>query len=112
MLAVAILGSVSIGVFRAQVDARLASLQVPDEARQLIHKEARRLTDVPLPSAASPQVHQAMQEAVSQSFVMSFRASSLIAAALALLSAALALLTIDPRSAAPAPSGAQRSLST
>jgi EmrB/QacA subfamily drug resistance transporter len=96
MLAVAILGSVTVGVFRAEVDQRIAGLPISEEARQVIHEQARKLTDVPLPSQISPRTRQAVQQLVNQSFVISFRVVTLIAAALAVLSAALARLTIDP----------------
>jgi hypothetical protein len=96
MLAVALLGSVTVGVFRAGLDTRLAQLHVPSEARDAIHQQARKLTDVPLPSQVAPRTRQAMQHAVTESFITSFRVATLIATALALLSAAIAYLMIEP----------------
>jgi len=98
MLAVALLGSVTIGVFRSEVDEHLARLNVPPEAREMIHSQARKLTDVPLPPPAESQARRAAQQAVSQAFVTSFRVATLLAAALALLSAAFAQLTSGPPS--------------
>lgn len=96
MLAVAILGSVTIGVFRTQMDHRLAGLAVPEAARQVIHEQARKLTYVPLPAQVSPRIREALQQSVSDSFITSFRIATLIAAALALLSAVVAWLMIRP----------------
>jgi hypothetical protein len=96
MLAVAILSSVTVGVFRAEVGQRLAVLAIPEEARQTIHEQARKLADVPLPLQVSPRTRQAVQQSVSQSLVISFRVATLIAAGVAVLSAALARLTIGP----------------
>ena len=98
MLAVALLGTVTIGVFRAEIDTRLARLNVPSQARAAIHEQARKLTEVPLPSEVAPRTRQAMREAVTESFVTSFRVVALTAAGLALLSAAIARLTIEPPS--------------
>jgi EmrB/QacA subfamily drug resistance transporter len=96
MLAVAILGTVTVSAFRASVDEHLASLNLPAGARQALHDQARKLVDEPLPSVADASTRQAVQDVLKLSFVRSFRIATLIGAACALLSAAFARLIPGP----------------
>jgi len=95
LLAVALLGAITVGVFGAVLDERLRALQIPAAARVAMHDEARKLTGAEVPPVIDPAKREAVQHALEESFVQSFRATALIAACLALMSAACAWLTID-----------------
>ena len=95
MLAVALMGVVAVGVFRATLDARLDHLQTPVSIRQALQTEVQKLSEAQLPPDVDAATRQTLQSALNASFVASFRVITLIAAAAALLSAACAWLTID-----------------
>lgn len=97
MLAVALLGAVAVSVFRTQLDDRLGELQVPAQIRQALREEAPKLAEAQVPPQIDGEQRQVLQRALDESFVRSFRVTSLVAASLALLSALCALLTIDAR---------------
>jgi EmrB/QacA subfamily drug resistance transporter len=96
MLAVALLGAVAVGVFRAALDTRLTALQMPPELRRVMDAEAPKLTEAAVPSLATGQQRQLLMQALDQSFVRSFRVAMLVAAGLALASALCAILAIRP----------------
>ena len=95
MLAVALLGVVAVGIFRATLDARLDRLQVSSSMRQALQPEIRKLAEAQVPPQADSAARPALRQALNDSFVDSFRAVSWIAVATALLSSLCAWLTID-----------------
>jgi EmrB/QacA subfamily drug resistance transporter len=95
MLAVALLGTLAVGVFARVLDDRLAELQTPPEIRQALHAEVPKLAEAEVPARVGAN-RQILQRALNESFVSSFRAVTLTAASLALLSALCAWLTIHP----------------
>ena len=95
MLAVALLGTVAIGVFGAALDTRLAEMQVPPDLRRVLDAEAPRLAEATVPSGIEGETQQTLEHALDESFVRSFRVVMLVAAVLALASAQCAILTID-----------------
>jgi EmrB/QacA subfamily drug resistance transporter len=98
MLAVALLGVVAVGVFRTALDERLERLQIPASIRQALQPEVQKLAEAQLPPQIEDATRQTLRHALNESFVASFRITTLIAAAAALLSATCAWLTIDRRS--------------
>ena len=100
MLAVALLGTLAVGVFARVLDEHLIDLQTPAEIRQALHAEAPKLAEAEVPARAGAQ-RQSLQLALDESFVSSFRAVTLTAATLALLSALCAWLTIHPSDKGP-----------
>jgi hypothetical protein len=96
MLAVAILGTLAVGVFEAALDRRLATSSLPRGIRHALLQEAPKLAEARVPEAAGPDVQAVLARALADSFVSSFRVVMLVAAALAVLSAVCAALTIGP----------------
>jgi EmrB/QacA subfamily drug resistance transporter len=95
LLAVALLGSIAVGVFARSLNERMDRLQVTAEVRSAVQAEAPKLAEAAAPKNVAPAERQALERALRESFVYSFRVVSLIAAALAALSAVVAWLTID-----------------
>lgn len=95
MLAVALLGAVAVGAFGSALDQRLTKLQVPAETRDLMRKEVPQLAEASVPREISAQ-RDALERALDESFVFSFRVATLISAGLALLASLSAWLTIRP----------------
>jgi EmrB/QacA subfamily drug resistance transporter len=95
LLAVAVLGVLMYVSFGSSLDARLAALDLPPEARQQLQEEKVKLgaTEAPedLDAAQSAQVEQAIDEA----FVSGYRVVMLVATATALVSAISAALLIE-----------------
>jgi len=96
MLAVAILGTLAVGMFGAALDRRLATSPVPGGIRHALLQEAPKLAEARVPEAADPGMQAMLAQALADSFVSSFRVVMLVAAALAVLSAVCAALTIGP----------------
>ncbi len=95
LLAVALLGSIAVGLFARTLNERMDRLQVSPEVRSALQAEVPRLAEAAVPKNVAPAQRPALERALRESFVHSFRVVSLIAAALAALSAAVAWLTID-----------------
>jgi EmrB/QacA subfamily drug resistance transporter len=95
MLAVALLGAVAVGVFTMALDQRLQALHAPAAVRQALQPELEKLAEAQVPPQMAGVSRPALRRALNDSFVYSFRVTTLIAAAAALLSAVCAWLTID-----------------
>jgi EmrB/QacA subfamily drug resistance transporter len=96
LLAVALLGAVAVGAFRARLDERLAALPVSADVRNALHQEATKLAEAEVPRQVAGNERQRLRYVVADSFVGSFRVVVLTASALALLSGLCAGLTIRP----------------
>jgi EmrB/QacA subfamily drug resistance transporter len=95
MLAVALMGVVAVGVFHMALDRRLEALQTPAAIRQALQPQVQNLAQAQLPRDVDSASRPALRRALDDSFVDSFRTTTLIAAAVALLSALCAWSTID-----------------
>lgn len=95
MLAVALLGSIAVGVFGRALDQRLDRLQPAAEVRSALRAEVPKLAEAAVPKNAGPTERLVLERALHESFVRSFKVVSLIAAILAALSGPVAWLTID-----------------
>jgi EmrB/QacA subfamily drug resistance transporter len=96
LLAVALLGSMAVSMFRGGLEERLAALPLSEPVRQAVLEQAPRLAEADPPARLPAPQRQALQRVMDESFVSSFRTAMLVAAGLALLSAACAGLTIRP----------------
>jgi MFS family permease len=94
LLAVALLGSIAVGVFGSALDERLDRLQATAEVRSALQAEVPKLAEARVPKGIPQGQHDVLERALQESFVRSFRVVSLVAAALAALSAVVAWLTI------------------
>jgi hypothetical protein len=95
LLAVALLGSIAVGVFARALNERMDRLQVAPEVRSAVQAEVSKLAEAAVPKNVEPAERPVVERALRESFVRSFRIVSLVAAVLAALSAAAAWLTID-----------------
>ena len=94
LLAVALLGSIAVGVFGNALDDRLDRLQATSEVRSALQAEVPKLAEARVPKNIAHAQHEILGRALQASFIRSFRVVSLVAAALAALSAVVAWLTI------------------
>jgi EmrB/QacA subfamily drug resistance transporter len=94
MLAVALLGAIAVGAFRAHLDARLAHAQVPMQLRTALLAETSKLAEARVPPLREEGARQQLTRTLHGSFVHGFRVVMLIASATALLGALCAALTI------------------
>ena len=86
LLAVAMLGSVAVGVFGAAVETRIATADVPANIRRSIEAEIPRLAAAQVPSEVTGNMRQELERILNESFLRSFRTVMLISAGLALAS--------------------------
>lgn len=97
MLAVAVLGMVAVAAFEDALDDRIGQMALSNETRELVRAEIPKLAEASVPPSVDGEQRQAIQQAFEESFVQSFRAVSLVAAALAFASAVCGWLTIEAR---------------
>ena len=102
LLAIALFGLVAVATFSSSLDARLAPLQIPPEARQQIKSQQNRLAGAEIPAGLDDERQIEVRRVIDDSFVTSFRLVMLLGAGLALASALMAALMItgNERSAA------------
>jgi uncharacterized membrane protein YraQ (UPF0718 family) len=94
-LAVALLGAIAVGVFRADLNERLAAAHVPQQLREALQAEASKLAQAKAPALSDASQRQQLTRTLHESFVQSFRVVMFLTAGTALLSAAVGWLTIS-----------------
>jgi EmrB/QacA subfamily drug resistance transporter len=94
MLAVALLGAIAVGVFRADLSQRLAATHASQQLQTAMQAEASKLVEAKLPPVRDARQRQQLTQVMHESFVGSFRVVILLSAGTALLSAICAWLTI------------------
>lgn len=95
LLGIAVLGIVIVHSFNRELDRRLATLDVPPEARRSIDEQRDRLAGAELCSQIDERTRSKLKHAINESFVFGFRLVMLTAAALALIGAFVALRLIE-----------------
>jgi EmrB/QacA subfamily drug resistance transporter len=93
MLAVALLGAVAVGVFRAESNARLAAAHVPQQLRAAIRAEASTLAEAKAPAAGDERQREELTRILHTAFVHSFRVVMLLTSGSALLAAVCGWVT-------------------
>src|SRR6202521_2313999 len=101
MLAVALLGTLAVGVFGSALETRLSGLPVTPEIRRALNTEVAKLAEAQVPSQIQGQQRLVLKQALNESFVQSFRFVMLISASAALLAALCAGLTTDGKTKSP-----------
>jgi EmrB/QacA subfamily drug resistance transporter len=96
LLSIALFSPFVSARFNAALDIRLAHLQIPLAVQQQLVPERIKLAGANLPNGLSNIVATSLKQAISESFVSSFRAVMLIAAGLAIVSAIVAALMVKP----------------
>ena len=94
LLSIAVTGILILHVFNHDLDSRLAMLEIPPEAKQIIDNQRIRLAGAEIPAGLSSKVSAALKHAINESFVTGFRWIMLTAAGLALAGALSAWLMI------------------
>src|SRR5579863_1359700 len=95
LMAIAVLGIVALFTFSPGLDANLAALPIASGVRNGLIAQQNKLVGIDIPGGLSAAAHMAVQQAISESFVTSFRIIMLIGAALALASALSSFLLIE-----------------
>jgi EmrB/QacA subfamily drug resistance transporter len=87
LLAVAVLGVIALAVFKPALDARLAALEASPAAEQAIRRSSDQLAAAKAPLTLPGEERRALDHAIDESFVASFRVIMLTSAGMALASA-------------------------
>jgi EmrB/QacA subfamily drug resistance transporter len=97
LIAIAVLGLVVLAVFSSSLDSHLAALSgsISQQTIQMVAAQKALLVGIQIPSGIGSQSHAALQQAINESFVTSFRVAMFISSGLALASALSALLLIE-----------------
>jgi EmrB/QacA subfamily drug resistance transporter len=95
LLAIAVMGIVVSVAFNRALDSRVARLEIPPAAQQMLEAQRIRLAGAEIAAGVGDDVAIALQQAIAESFVSGFRLVMLVAAGLALASALSASLTIE-----------------
>jgi MFS family permease len=95
LLAVAIMGVFVFATFSTALDSRLANLDLSQETQTAMEEQKPNLGDAKPPEDVDEETSAAIERAVRESFVTSFRIAMYIAAGLALASAVASALIIE-----------------
>ena len=94
LVAIAVLGSVAVGLFSTALQEHLAVIEAPAALKEQVWAARHDLAGLTVPTDAAPATRERLAAAVDQSFVWSFRWIMGIAATLGTASAICAGLTI------------------
>lgn len=99
LMAIAVLGIVALVTFSSALDSSLSTLSLPPGIHSALIAQQNKLVGIAIPGGLSNTAHAAIQQAISESFVTSFRIIMLVAAGLALVSALSSFLLIEGKPA-------------
>jgi EmrB/QacA subfamily drug resistance transporter len=94
LVAIAVLGVVMLHAFKASLDRRLISGNLPAQAAQSVQAQSTKLAAIDIPQHLDWGTQQLVSRAIDESFVFGFRCVMAIGAALAAASAVTALFWI------------------
>jgi hypothetical protein len=97
LLAVAVLGVFAYGVFSANLDARLDSMNLSGEIRSEMEAAKADLGAAEAPEGVDARTAAQIERAIDESFVAAFRAVMLVSSGLALASALVAAVLVGNR---------------
>jgi EmrB/QacA subfamily drug resistance transporter len=95
LLAIAVLGVIMFISFDGSLDARLAAMNLPPEARQQLEQEKVKLGGAQAPEGLDAAQSANVDRAIEEAFVSGYRVVMLVAVAMALASAVSAALLIE-----------------
>jgi EmrB/QacA subfamily drug resistance transporter len=95
LIAIAVFGIVVLAIFSNSLVSNLSVLHLPADIQNAIMLQQNKLVAIDIPAGLSNATHGAVQQAISESFITSFRVVMLSAAALALCSSLSSLLLIE-----------------
>lgn len=90
VFAIAVLGPVMLAAFRHSLETRVAGLNLPGEALEMLRQEAAKLAVAQVPDGLTAETARAVREAIRGAFVDGFRLAVGIAAGLSWLGAVAA----------------------
>jgi predicted MFS family arabinose efflux permease len=94
LLAIAVFGVLLLQTFSRNFQHRLAGIDVAEELRQSLYSQRVKLAGLELPETLDAEKRAQLQQAVTESFIVGFRLTMLVAAGLGLASSATAWLMI------------------
>jgi EmrB/QacA subfamily drug resistance transporter len=100
LLVIAIFGVIILHTFQRHLAPRVAALQLPPAALQMLEEQRMKLAGAEVPSDLAAETSLELRAAIDQSFVAGFRVIAAMSAGLALASAIVALLMIAPQAKA------------
>jgi hypothetical protein len=100
LLAIAVLGIVMLQSFDYALDARLPLLHLPPSVLEAVEMQRSKLAGAEIPGN-TPQMRDAVREAIALSFVHAFRRVMFVGTFLALGSAIMAWALIEARKETP-----------
>ncbi len=109
LLAVAVLGLLALAVFSPNLGNYLATIPLPPGTHAMLIAQQSKLVGIAIPNGLSSAAHAAVQGAINESFIASFRVIMLVAAGMALVSALISLLLIEGKKPAIVPQEAPSS---
>ena len=95
LIAIAVFGIVVLAVFSSSLASHLSSMLVPAGIHNSIIEQQNKLVGIEIPAGISDATHTAVQRAIAESFITSFRVTMLISSALAVCSSLSSLLLIE-----------------
>ena len=107
LLAIAIMGVFVFAAFSTALDARLGSLNLSQETQTAMEEQKSSLGAAVPPESVDAETNAAIERAVDESFVTSFRVAMYIAAGLAIASALAAAVLIEGRGSVARPEEAK-----
>ena len=97
LLAIALLGLVVVAAFDRALDARLAAIPLPAEARAALDAERPKLAGAQPPPGLAAESRARVERAVDEAFVAAFRLAMVLCAGLSLAGALVAATLIGGR---------------
>jgi hypothetical protein len=95
LIAIAVFGIVVLAIFSSNLAGHLALLNIPADLQNTIILQQNKLVGIEIPGGLSNSTYEAIQQAISESFITSFRVIMLIASGLAVCSSLSSLLLIE-----------------
>jgi len=103
LLAIAVLGTVMVGVFSHYLNGRLAVLGLPSDVARAIQSNEVRLAAITVPAGLDSTAAARLRSAIDPAFVFGFRVVMLICVGLSLASSGFAWRMIGPNRNRPNP---------
>ncbi len=97
LLAIAVFGIVILAAFNQSLDRRVATLDIPAEAKLHLDAQRIKLAGADVPAGLTQELERVLEGAIALSFVAGFRLVMLICSGLALASAVIAAVMIEGR---------------
>lgn len=97
VLAIAVMGGITLIVFSIILNGKVDALDLPESARTQLEAEAANLANATVPEQLDAEQAAAVQRAIDESFVNTFKVIMLICAGLSIKAGLLAALFVEPR---------------